>query len=114
MADDAFRIRVHIEDDIPRLQAAKDEALRCVVADFALAYGELGRAATRVLDGLLPEEMADADVEELANRIARQLVAWWMVAKAGERAAALESLEFSELVDAVFDEWAKDVGQGAG
>jgi hypothetical protein len=36
-----------------------------------------------------------------------------MVAKAGERASGLDSLEFGDRVDAVFENWADEVGRDA-
>ena len=59
-----------------RVLAAKDEALRAVTADQYLAYEEeVARMAVTALSDLFPEEMPDADADELLKRATSWLLA---------------------------------------
>jgi len=74
--DEPFRFEFHVAEEMDRIRAAEDEALRTVTADQDLAYEEeVARMAVTALSDLFPDEMPDADVDELLKRATSWLLA---------------------------------------
>ena len=73
--DEPFRFELHVAET-DSIRAAEDEALRSVAADQALAYEEeVARMAVTALSDLFPDEMPDADADELLKRATSWLLA---------------------------------------
>ncbi len=72
--DEPYRFEFHVAEEMDRIRAAEDEALRAVTADQDLAYEEARMAVTTFSD-LFPDEMPDADVNELLKRATSWLLA---------------------------------------
>jgi hypothetical protein len=73
--DEPFRFEFHVAEEMDRIRAAKDEALRTVTADQDLAYEEGARTAVTAFSDLFPDEMPDAEVNELLKRATSWLLA---------------------------------------
>jgi hypothetical protein len=113
MDDEPIQFEVNIDEAVPRVREATDEALRTLVADMDLLFGELGSVATGLFDDLAMEALPADDLKELVHRIAYMLFAWWFIGKTGARLAAevgIDDLEFSQLVDETIEHWAEEVG----
>jgi hypothetical protein len=73
--DEPYRFEFHVAEEMDRIRAAEDEALRTVTADQDLAYEEVARMAVATFSDLFPDEMPDADVDELLKRATSWLLA---------------------------------------